>query len=433
MLGATDTIFAVASGAGRAAVTLLRLSGPASGPLLDRLCRPRPTPRKASLRALRGADGEVLDRALVLWLPGPGSYTGEDSAELHVHGGRAVLDGVTEALVAAGARPAEAGEFSRRAFLNGKLDLLAAEAVADLVAAETQAQRRQALRQLGGALGAVYRGWTERLTRLLAQQEALIDFPDEDLPPETEATMLREMAAIRHEIGAHLDDGRRGERLREGLVIAVTGAPNVGKSTLINALAGRDVAIVSPHAGTTRDVLEARTVIAGVPVTLLDTAGLRETDDPVEAEGVRRARVRAAAADIVLALHDGGGPALSDASSGAPCLVVATKADLGVAADDADLSVSAVTGLGMGALTARLARDVRRLADDAGPPALTRARHRAGLAEAARELDRAAAAGLPELRGEALRAALRGIGRVSGRVGTEDVLDAVFSQFCIGK
>ncbi len=431
MEGAFDTIFAVASGAGRAAVTVLRLSGPRTGALLDGLCRRRPVARTASVRTLRDREGDMLDRALVLWLPGPGSYTGEDSAELHLHGGRAVLDGVADALVEAGARPAEGGEFSRRAFLNGRMDLLEAEAVADLVAAETGAQRRQALRQLGGALGTLYRAWAVRLTRLLAHQEALIDFPDEELPPETESALLAEIAAIGGEIAAHLDDGRRGERLREGLVIAITGAPNVGKSTLINALAGRDVAIVSPHAGTTRDVLEARMVIGGVPVTLLDTAGLRETLDPLEAEGVRRARARAAAADFVVVLRDGDADAPAEGREGA--LVVATKADLGGRHCGADIAVSAVTGVGMDALRMRLAETAQRLAADAGPPALTRARHRAGLSDAADALRRAMAAEMPELRGEALREAVRGLGHVTGRVGTEAVLDTVFSQFCIGK
>jgi tRNA modification GTPase len=412
---------------------LLRISGPGAGTLLDRVCGLRPKARVASLRGLRDRSGEILDRALVLWLPGPGSYTGEDSAELHLHGGRAVLEAVSAELVAAGARPAEPGEFTRRAFLNGRMDLLEAEAVADLVAAETTAQRRQALRQLGGALGALYRDWTDRLTRLLAQQEALIDFPDEDLPPATETAMLREIAAIGGEIAAHLDDGRRGERLREGLVVAVTGAPNVGKSTLINALAGREVAIVSPHPGTTRDVLEARVVIGGVPVTLLDTAGLRDTDDPVEAEGVRRARARAAEADLVLILRDGCSAAAEDVRSGAPLLVVATKADLGVVQAGADIATSAVTGTGMAALRARLAQDVRRLTEDTGPPALTRARHRAGLEDTRDALARASQAELPELRGEALRQALQAVGRVTGRVGVEAVLDAVFCQFCIGK
>jgi tRNA modification GTPase len=431
--GAADTIFAVASGAGRAAVAVMRLSGPQAGAVLESLCRRRPAARVASLRTLRNGDGDVLDRALVLWLPAPGSYTGEDSAELHLHGGPAVEDGVVAALVAAGARPAEPGEFSRRAFLHGRMDLLQAEAVADLVAAESEAQRRQALQQLGGALGALYRGWTDRLTGLLAQQEALIDFPDEDLPPETEAAMLTEIAATRDEIARHLDDGRRGERVREGLVIAITGPPNVGKSTLINALAEREVAIVSPYAGTTRDVLEARVIIGGVPVTLLDTAGLRETADPVEAEGVRRAQARAASADLVVVLNDGShqGP---DALRREPRqMAVASKADLRMSTGQAGLSVSALTGEGMAALRARLAHEVRQLTGQSGPPALTRARHRAGLGAVVAALGAAADAPLPELRGEALRQAVLGIGRVTGRVGAEAILDAVFRQFCIGK
>src|SRR5580692_4455742 len=295
-----DTIFAIASGAGRAAIAVMRLSGPDSATMLRALAGRLPPPRHASLQRLRDAAGEELDHALVLWLPAPASYTGEDSAELHLHGGRAVIDGVADALVALGARPAEPGEFTRRAFLNGRMDLIEAEAIGDLVDAETSAQRAQALRQLDGALGVIYRDWAERLRVLLAQQEALIDFPDEDLPVETEALALGELAALTREIGAHLDDGRRGERLREGLVFAVTGAPNVGKSSLVNALAERDVAIVSELPGTTRDTLEARVVFGGVPVTLVDTAGLRETQDAIEAEGVRRARARAAAADLVI-------------------------------------------------------------------------------------------------------------------------------------
>jgi tRNA modification GTPase len=430
---ATDTIFAVASGAGQAAVTVLRVSGQGAGAVLDRICRRRPAPRFAALRTLRDHDGDVLDRALVLWMPGPGTYTGEDSVELFLHGGSAVQHSVATALIEAGARPAEAGEFSRRAFLNGRMDLLEAEAVADLIAAESDAQRRQALRQLEGALGSVYADWTVRLTRLLAQQEALIDFPEDDLPPATEAAMLAEIGKVRSEIAAHLDDGRRGERLREGLVIAITGAPNVGKSTLINALAGREVAIVSPQAGTTRDVLEARVVIGGVPVMLLDTAGLRETADDVEAEGVRRARMRAASADLVVVLCDGGGSVVASPDNGNPVLRVTNKADLGVRHEGADAEVSALTGLGMASLKERLAQEVKRLVDSAGPPPLTRARHRAGLIDSASALENALSAELPELRGEALRQAVRGIGRVTGRVGTEAVLDAVFRQFCIGK
>jgi tRNA modification GTPase len=425
-----DTIFAPASGAGRAAVTLLRVSGPATASILDSLCRRRPLPRVASVRALRDAAGEVLDRAMVLWLPGPGSYTGEDCAELHLHGGLAVLSDVADALVVLGARPAEPGEFTRRAFLHGRIDLTEAEAVADLVDAETSAQRRQALRQLEGQLGALYRGWADRLVHLLAQQEALIDFPDEDLPVEVEAAMGAEIAALGVEIGAHLDDGRRGERLREGLVFAVTGPPNVGKSTLVNALAGRDVAIVSAQAGTTRDVLEVRVVFGGVPVTLLDTAGLRDVVDGVEAEGVRRARARAAAADLVLAVTDARVPA---GMAGEGVIRVRNKADLAQAGTDGDIVVSALTGFGLEGLREKLADAARRLTRAGGPPPLTRARHRAALQEARRRLDAASGGVLPELRGEDLRLALRCLGRITGVVGVEDVLDSVFRQFCIGK
>jgi tRNA modification GTPase len=425
-----DTIFAPASGVGRVAVTLLRLSGPAAGSIVDALCRRRPAPRVAAVRALRDAAGEVLDRALVLWLPGPGSYTGEDCAELHLHGGPAVLSDVAEALVALGARPAEPGEFTRRAFLNGRMDLTEAEAVADLVEAETSAQRRQALRQLEGQLGALYRGWADRLLRLLAQQEALIDFPDEDLPMGVEAAMAAEIAALAGEIRAHLDDGRRGERLREGLVFAVTGAPNVGKSTLVNALAGRDVAIVSTEAGTTRDVLEVRVVFGGVPVTLLDTAGLRDGVNAVEAEGVRRARARAAAADLVLRVTDAGAPA---GPAGERVIRVGNKADVAPVGEDVDVAVSALTGFGLDGLRERLADAAQRLTQAGGSPPLTRARHRAALQEALRRLDAASGGALPELRGEDLRLALRCLGRITGAVGVEDVLDSVFRQFCIGK
>jgi tRNA modification GTPase len=427
-----DTIFAVASGAGRAAVTVLRVSGPESDAVLAALCGNVPPERRASLRALRDVDGTLLDRALVLWLPGPGSYTGEDSAELHLHGGRAVAAGVADALVALGARPAEAGEFTRRAFLNGRMDLVEAEAIADLVEAETAAQRSQALRQMDGSLGALYRGWAGRLTGLLAREEALIDFPDEDLPPETEAAARADLAALHDEIRAHLDDGHRGERLREGLVFAVPGPPNVGKSTLINALARRDVAIVSSLPGTTRDVLEARVELGGAPVTLLDTAGLRDTDDIVEAEGVRRARARAAEADLIISVRDVSamqGDALRDAR----VLHVINKVDLHAVAADGCLAISALTGEGMDRLRDTLAAHARALTQAEGPPPLTRARHRAALLEAVARLQSAISAPLPELRSEDVRLALRAIGRITGTVGVEDILDSVFRQFCIGK
>ena len=419
-----DTIFAVASGAGHAAIAVMRLSGPDSRAMLAALCGRVPAPRRVSLRRLRD-----VDQAMVVWLPGPGSYTGEDSAEFYLHGGRSVLNGVADALVALGARPAEPGEFTRRAFLNGRMDLTEAEAVHDLIAAETEAQRRQALRQLDGALGTLYRGWAERLRLLLAQQEALIDFPDEDLPAEVEGQVQAELTALRQEMAAHLDDGRRGERLREGLVFAVTGAPNVGKSSLVNALAERDVAIVSATPGTTRDALETRVVLGGVPVTLVDTAGLRDTADEIEAEGVRRARARAEAADLVIRVVD----APEESGNDADWMLVANKRDLGGAVPVGAIGVSALTGEGLDALRGRLAQVARSLTESSGPPPLTQARHRVALQEAAARLAGATTADLPELRAEDLRLALRALGRITGSVGVEDILDTLFARFCIGK
>ncbi len=426
-----DTIFTVASGAGRAAIAVMRISGPDSRRLLAGLCRSVPPPRHTALRRLRDVAGMELDRAIVLWLPGPGTYTGEDSAELHLHGGRAVLDGVAESLVALGARPAQPGEFTRRAFLNGRMDLLEAEAVGDLVAAETAAQRRQALRQLEGELGALYRGWADRLLKLMAQQEALIDFPDEDLPPNVEAAVVAEIAALRSEMTVHLADRRRGERLREGLVFAVTGPPNVGKSSLVNALAERDVAIVSATPGTTRDALETRVVLGGVPVTLVDTAGLRDAADEIEAEGVRRALARAAEADLIISVFEAGVSTTPTRDDNA--VRVANKIDLGGAVPAGAVGLSALTGAGLNVLRDRLAEEARTLTESAGPPPLTRARHRAALQEASTRLADAKAADLPELRAEDLRLALRALGRITGDVGVEDILDALFARFCIGK
>ncbi len=417
----------MASGAGRAAVAIMRLSGPDSGSLLEKLCGRLPPPRRASLRRLRGPDRAMLDQALVLFLPGPGSYTGEDTVELFLHGGRAVIAGVADALTGFGARPAAAGEFTRRAFLNGRMDLLEAEAVGDLIEAETTAQRRQALRQMEGGLGRIYRGWADRLRWLLAQQEALIDFPNEDLPIEVEQRIAAEIFALHREIGAYLDDGRRGERLREGLVFAVTGPPNVGKSSLVNALADRDVSIVAAVPGTTRDAIEVRLVFGGVPVTLVDTAGLRSTTDAVEAEGVRRAMHRAETADFVVWLS---GP---DTTAGGLGLHVTNKIDLGANVPDGALGVSALTGAGMDVLRDRLAIEARRLTEREGPPPLTRARHRAALSEMFERLEAASVAIFPELRGEDLRLALRSIGQITGEVGVEDLLGDIFGRFCIGK
>lgn len=425
----TDTIFALASGAGRAAIAVMRLSGPQSGAVVRALCGSLPPPRQAALRVVRDGDGEVLDRALVIWFAGPANYTGEDSAELHLHAGAAVIDGVAAALVAAGARPAEPGEFSERAFLNGRIDLLEAEAIADLIAAETAEQRRQALRQMEGALGAIYRGWSERLLVQLARQEAMIDFPDEDIPDSVERAIMAELEGLAEEMRCHLDDGSRGERLRDGLVFAIVGPPNVGKSTLMNVLAGREVAIVSALPGTTRDAIEARVVLGGVPVTLVDTAGLRDAEDAIEAEGIRRARARAREADLVIRVGEGGGGEATET----PGLHVLSKGDVIEHDCSSGLVVSARTGEGIEALRGALAAAARRLANAAGPPSLTRARHRAAVGAALEYIDRSVHAGVPELRGEDLRMAMQQLGRLTGAVSVEDVLESVFRQFCIGK
>lgn len=433
------TIYALASGAGAAGVAVVRVSGTGAGAALAALTgRPLPRPRMATVRRLVDpGTAETLDEALVLWMPGPGSFTGEDVVELHLHGGRAVVAGVIEALGRRpGLRPAEPGEFTRRAFEAGRMDLTAAEAVADLVAAETAAQRRQALRQMGGALARLYDGWRERLVRALAHVEAAIDFPDEDLPGGILGAAAGEVAALEAAIGAHLDDGGRGERLRAGVSVAIVGAPNAGKSSLLNALAGRDVAIVSARAGTTRDVIEVHLDLAGCPVILADTAGLRETDDEIEAEGVRRARDRAAGADLTIALFDA--TTVPDAATrallGPDTIVVRSKADLGPPVGDiGGLSVSARTGEGMEALVARLTAAVTNRFVAGDQPALTRARHRAALTEARDALARSRSAPLPELAAEDLRLAARALGRITGRIDVEDLLDVIFRDFCIGK
>ncbi|WP_207538970.1 tRNA uridine-5-carboxymethylaminomethyl(34) synthesis GTPase MnmE [Sabulicella rubraurantiaca] len=429
-----DTVFALASGAGRAAVAVLRISGTRSAAMLEALAGRLPSPRVATLRRLRHG-GEVLDRALVLWFPGPGSFTGEDSAELHLHGGPAVVAAVSDALADLGARPAEPGEFTRRAFLHGKLDLTAAEGIADLVHAETEAQRRQALRQAEGALAARETAWTARLLRLLARQEAFIEFEDEDLPHDLDAQVWAEAEALRNELEASLAASARDERLREGLSIAILGAPNAGKSSLLNALAGHEAAIVSARAGTTRDVVEVRLVLGGVPVTLADTAGLREAADEIEAEGVRRALARAerAALRLLVFAADAAPDAATLALRDEGTLLVGSKSDLGPPAVPGTLPVSTATGEGLGLLRAALEREAVRLAGMSEMAGLTRPRHRAAIGEAVSWLGQLETAPLPELRAEALRAALRALSRLTGRMDVEAVLDQVFGEFCIGK
>jgi tRNA modification GTPase len=427
---ARDTIFALASGAGSAAISVIRVSGERAAAILGGMAGALPPPRRASLRILRDGAGAVLDRAMVLWMPGPASYTGEDTAELHLHGGRAVREAVTRALLGAGARPADAGEFSRRAFLAGKMDLLEAEAIGDLVASETETQRTLALSALMGGVAGQIQDWSTRITRCLAFQEALIDFPDETADATAEAMIRDDIEALIGEIADHLARAKAGERVRSGLVFAIVGPPNVGKSSLFNAMAGREVAIVSSQPGTTRDALEVHLDLGGVAVTLVDTAGLRETLDVVEAEGIRRAKARAANADLVIHVTDVSSAVPGDV--GPADLVVFNKIDLGSGPAGA-VGVSAKTGAGLECLVGTLTEHARRLTRSERDPVLSHARHVAALRDAREGLEAALTAGLPELRGEELRLALNSIARLAGRIDTEAVLDVVFGAFCIGK
>jgi tRNA modification GTPase len=436
-----DTIFAAASGFGRAAVSVIRVSGPEAGAVLEALAGGVPRePRRLTLRMLRDPrSGESLDQALVTWMPGPNSFTGEDQAELHIHGGVAVRAAVLRAVGAVpGCRPAEAGEFTRRAFLNGRLDLTRVEGLADLIDAETEAQRKQALRQLEGELGSAVESWREELLQVLALVEAALDFADEgDVPEALEDEAARRVQTLRADVDAVLARPT-GERLRDGFTVVLAGAPNAGKSTLLNALARRDVAIVSPLAGTTRDAIEVRCDLGGLPVTLVDTAGLRDSDDPVEQEGVARARARAAAADLVLWLvaPDDPTPVQPAPGGSTPGLWVGTKSDLADPSAPVDLAVSARTGAGLDALLDH----VRAVAEQwlgEGDALLTRERHRRALVRTAEALGRAQTlltrrADL-ELAAEEIRLATRAVGEITGRVDVEDVLDRLFSAFCIGK
>jgi len=431
-----DTIFALASGAGRAGVALVRVSGPAARFCVNALTRkPIPAARRAVLRTVKDAQDRPIDRGLMLWFAAPSSLTGEDVVEFQLHGGRAIVDAVLAALaVIPGVRPAEAGEFTRRAVENGKFDLTQAEAIADLVAADTEAQRRQALRQYDGALASVYDTWREELSKALAWAEAFIDFSDEDLPQDVLADAKLIAATVQHAMAQHLD-ARRGEIVRDGLFVAVIGPPNAGKSSLVNALAGRDVAIVSESAGTTRDVIEVRLDLGGYEVVLADTAGLREAEG-VEGEGVRRALARAEAADLVLLLQDGSNipMKLPENMVNKPLLEVWNKADLPWKKPHPGLHLSLKTGDGLDEVVAAIAAAAQKqLEQPSEAPPLTRARHRQALSEAVAALARAGTTVAPELFAEDLRLAVRSLGRLTGRVDVEDLLDTIFRDFCIGK
>jgi len=517
MLSDRPTIFALSSGRPPAAIAVVRISGPRSGEALKALAGKIPEPRKAAFARLRDPQTkEPIDEALALWFPAPASETGEDVAELQLHGGRAVVAATLAALgKLEGLRPAEAGEFTRRAFENGKFDLTAVEGLADLVMAETEGQRRQALRQMQGALRERAESWRERLIRALALIEARIDFSDEaDVPEDLIRPALALARELEGEIAAALADGKRGERLREGLVVAIAGPPNAGKSTLLNRIARREAAIVSPYAGTTRDVIEVHLDLEGWPVTLLDTAGIRDSDDPVEREGVRRARERAAGADLVLWVVDASEPAKSSSvipgrceaanlesitpandygfrvrpfgpsrndsdveSPAPPSWLIRNKIDAlpaagrnesynhyirrnepkvhtneplkdmvnkrltqsnedGFTISEHAFNLSATTGEGFESLLTALACHAEGFLAGAEPALITRERHRRVLEDALAALRRALKpelAGREDLLAEELHVAARALGRLTGRVDVEDILDVIFRDFCIGK
>jgi tRNA modification GTPase len=435
------TIFALSSGRPPAAIAVVRVSGPRAGDALTALGGRLPEPRKAVLRRLRYPETKaILDEALALWFPGPNTETGEDMAELHLHGGRAVVAAVLAELGRLpGLRMAEPGEFTRRAFENGKLDLTAVEGLADLVFAETEAQRAQAMRQFSGALGSRAQAWREKLIGALALVEARIDFSDEaDVPEDLVSPALRVARDLVGEMEQALRDEHRGERLREGLTVTIAGPVNAGKSSLLNRLARREAAIVSPHAGTTRDVIEVHLDLNGYPVTLLDTAGIRESDNPVEQEGVRRARARADAADLVLWVVDAAAAAevTPRRNESKQKWIVRNKIDLVARSDKLErqgFDISAKSGFGIEQLVAAIGAFAGEFFANGEPPLVTRERHRIALQQATEALRRALDAQPEELIAEELRLAARALGRLIGRVDIEDVLDVIFRDFCIGK
>lgn len=439
-MSVTDTIFALSSGALPSGVAVIRISGPLTSDVVVGLCGVLPLPRRAELRSIWDRNNAVLDQGLVLFFKGPASFTGEDCAELQVHGGRAVVKSVLDVLEQSGLRHALPGEFSRRAFQNGKLDLVEIEGLADLISAETEMQRRLALEHSSGKLSALYAGWADRLTHARAMIEAELDFADEDdVPGSVSSTIWADMERLKEEIEVHLRGAGVAEIVRDGLNIVIAGAPNAGKSSLLNALARRDVAIVTDIAGTTRDVLTVELSLAGFVVRLSDTAGLRDTDDVVEREGVRRARSSLEKADLVLLVAEHPDDVDNIAYAGsAPAIKVASKIDKNPELWDRVTEfvlTSTVTGQGLNVLIDAMSAHLPDMASSAAFAVPTRRRHVECLEQAKLALTASLQSNSLDLdiRAEYLRQAADSLGRITGRVDVEDLLDVIFSEFCVGK
>lgn len=439
-----DTIFSLSSAPGRAGVSVFRVSGPQSGDILKAIIKSvLPPARQATLKRLYNQD-VLVDEALVLWMPGPASFTGEDCAEYQVHGSPAVIEAMARTLLSVGARQAEAGEFTRRAFENSKMDLTEAEGLADLIDAETEGQRKQALRQMQGGLRDIYIEWREKLLEALAQIEGEIDFPDEeDIPDMLSHRAYPYLSSALNSMEKLLNDANRGERVRAGLDIAIIGAPNAGKSSLLNSLAGRDAAIISEQAGTTRDIIEVQMNIAGLAVRLSDTAGLRDTEEAIEAEGVKRATARALESDIRIFVQDSTNKVWDLDALGMMSdkdFVLLNKSDLGVTNKPPTLSptcfeVSTVTGHNLDKFQEALEARVIEQFSPSQNAGLTRARHRDCVERAMKSL-KAATQNLgiaPELAGDDIRSALHALKELSGEIDIESVFDRIFSRFCVGK
>ncbi len=432
---ADDTIFALSSGSLPAGLAVIRLSGPRAISVSEKLAGPLPLPRHAYLRTLRKSDGSVLDRGLVISFPAPNSFTGEDCVELHLHGSRAVAATVYDELVLENLRLAEAGEFSKRALENGKLDLVEAEGLSDLLRAETEMQRRLAIEQSDGGLSSVYTGWAFELTRARALIEAELDFADEDdVPGSVSDSVWLSVGRLKRAIDLQLSATRSGEIIRDGYQVAIVGAPNVGKSSLLNALANKDVAIVTEIAGTTRDVLHVDLDLGGFLVRFFDTAGIRETTDVVEKEGIRRAHLVLERADLVLLLSD-----VDETSAGfelphaIPVWRINTKSDAATTRTLADISISAKTGDGLDILKSAIIKNVSERWEAIASLKPGRLRHAQLLQSASNFIEEALEGSQLDMQAECLRLAAEELGRITGKVDVEHLLDIIFSEFCIGK